>query len=322
VRRLAALSALLLFGAAPAAEPPRLAWPIACVLGQSCAIQSYQDDDPGPGVRDYRCQGRSYPDHGGTDIRLTSMAQQRRGVAVLAAAAGTVRGVRDGELDISMRDRPAAAIAAKECGNGVVIAHPGGWETQYCHMARGSIAVRPGETVAAGARLGRVGLSGNTEFPHLHLSVRRGQTKVDPFAFGQAPGQCGGGKSLWIDPPPYVAGAVLVTGFAAGPVTMAAVQETGTEQQPRPARTLPLVGFAQTIGLARGDVQQIVLRGPDGATIADNRAPPLERDKAQVILFAGKKAPAGGWPAGVYRVDYRVIRAGRVAISSGDRITL
>lgn len=322
MRGLALLPLALLFGAGPEPAAPRLSFPLACTLGQDCAIQSYQDDDPGPAARDYRCRGRTYPDHNGTDIRLTSMAQQRRGVNVLAAAAGIVRGVRDGEPDISIRARPRAEVANKECGNGVVIAHPGGWETQYCHMARGSIAVRAGQSVTAGTMLGRVGLSGETEFPHLHLSVRHGQEKVDPFAYGQAAGQCSGGRSLWIDTPGYATGHVLVAGFASGPVTMAAVQDAGATPMPRPGRTTPLVAFAQAIGLESGDVQRIVLRAPDGTVLADNKAAPLDRDKAQVVLFAGKKAPAGGWPRGRYRSEYSVTRAGRVAISGGNAITL
>jgi hypothetical protein len=318
---LAPLLLLLAIGAGPDVPPLRLGLPIDCRLGQDCAIQSYQDDDPGPAARDYRCNGRTYQDHGGTDIRLTSMAQQRRGVNVLAAAAGVVRGVRDGEPDISIRDRPAGAVANRECGNGVAIAHPGGWETQYCHMARGSIAVRAGQTVAAGAVLGRVGLSGNTEFPHLHLSVRHGTTKVDPFAWGARAGQCGGGRSLWAETPAYMTGHVLVAGFAAGPVTMAQIQDNGSAQPP-PSRDTPMVAFGQAIGLQRGDVQQMTLIGPDGLAIADNRAPPLDRDKAQVMLFTGKKAPPGGWPAGVYRGEYKVVRAGRAALTRSARIVL
>jgi hypothetical protein len=317
------MPALLLLGAAgPSAPPLKLVLPIACTLGSDCAIQSYQDDDPGSAVRDYRCKGRSYADHGGTDFRLTSMAQQRRGVNVLAAAAGTVRGVRDGEPDISIRARPDNAVANRECGNGVAIAHPGGWETQYCHMARGSIAVRAGQSVAAGTVLGRVGLSGNTEFPHLHLTVRHDQRRVDPFAWGAAAGACGGGRSLWAETPAYVAGHVLVAGFASRAVTMAEVQESGADQMPRPARSLPLVAFAQAIGLEQGDRQRISLYGPDGAMLARNDAPPLERDKAQVLIFAGKRPAAGQWPAGTYRAEYQVLRAGKAALSHTSRITL
>ncbi len=58
----------------------------------------------------------------------------------------------------------------RECGNGVVIAHAGGWETQYCHMAQGGLAVKPDQPVTTGQTLA-VGLSGLTEYPHLHFTV-------------------------------------------------------------------------------------------------------------------------------------------------------
>ena len=36
------------------------------------------DRDPGPGVVDYRCKGRTYQGHGGVDIRLADMTSKRR----------------------------------------------------------------------------------------------------------------------------------------------------------------------------------------------------------------------------------------------------
>ena len=44
-----------------------------------------------------------------------------------------------------------------------------------------SIVVKKGQRVAMGAILGQVGLSGKTQFPHVHLSVRHNGTVVDPF---------------------------------------------------------------------------------------------------------------------------------------------
>ena len=311
------IAALLL---AAASVPPALAFPVACRPGVDCAIQNYPDDDPGPGVKDYACGQRSYDKHDGTDIRLPSMARQRAGVAVLAVAAGTVLRVRDGIEDVSMRVRPFAA--GQDCGNGLVIDHGGGWETQYCHMAQGSLVVRSGQAVAAGAMLGKVGLSGNTEFPHLHLTVRQDGKAVDPFAWGQAAGRCGGGRSLWAAPITYARGAVLAAGFSAGAVTLDRVQDAGDQAGPRPARDQPLVAYAQAIGLETGDIQRIVLSGADGAVLADNRAEPLDRAKAQTILFAGKRAPAGGWASGVYRATYQVTRAGRVVVTKQFQVAL
>lgn len=309
---MAAMIALLL------AATPVLSLPIACDAA-ACVIQSYPDDDPGPGVSDYQCHGRSYQAHDGTDFRIPSMARQRAGVAVLAAAGGMVRRVRDGVADVSVRERPMAD--GQDCGNGIVIDHGSGWETQYCHLARGSVTVRPGQAVAGGAAIARVGLSGNTEFPHVHLTVREKGRAVDPFAYGAVPGQCGGGRSLWKQTPAYERGSVLVAGFSAGPVTMAMVQETGAAQS-RPGRATPLVAFAQAIGLAAGDVQRLVLTGPDGAKLAENAAAPLDRDKAQTVLFAGRRPPAGGWTAGRYRARYTVTRGGRTVVARDYGLSL
>jgi hypothetical protein len=253
---------------------------------------------------------------------VSSMAAQRRGVNVLAAAAGTVLRARDGVADRSIRDAPAGATAGQECGNGMVIDHGGGWETQYCHLARGSVVVRPGQQVQAGAVLGKVGLSGDTEFPHVHLTVRNNGKAVDPFAWGAPAGACRAGRSLWAATPPYREGEVLVAGFAGGPVTMAQVQDAGAEPTPRPGRGTALVAFVQAIGLQGGDVQRLLVQGPDGAVVADNRAPPLDRDKAQTLLFSGRKAQPGGWQAGKYRAAYSVTRAGKVVVARAWDITL
>ena len=323
-RWLALLPLAFLAAAGPAPAPLlRLALPIACTLGQNCAIQNYPDDDPGPDARDYACHGRTYAKHDGTDIRLASMMLERRGVDVLAAAPGTVLRLRDGVPDRSIRDQPAGAVAGQECGNGLVIGHDGGWETQYCHLRQGSLAVRPGDRVVAGSVLGKVGLSGDTEFPHLHLTVRKDGKAVDPFAYGAPAGACRVGRSLWAQTPPYREGQVLVAGFAAGPVEMGDVQERGADQQPRPGRTTPLVTFVQAIGLEAGDVQRFVLQGPGGAVLAETTAQPLNHDKAQQLLFIGRgHAPATGWPAGEYRATYSVSRDGRIVLTNIARIVL
>ena len=326
-RGLTLLAALPLLLAADG-DVPELVLPVGCKIGQSCFIQHYVDVDPSALARDYRCgSARTYDKHDGIDFRIRSMVQQRAGVPVIAAAHGTVINIRDGVRDISVAVAGKASVAGKECGNGVLIRHGQGVETQYCHLARGSVRVKPGETVSAGSVLGNVGMSGNAEFPHLHFIVRRGGKAIDPFAYGAGAGLCAGGRNLWKEATElglsYKAGEVINAGFATEPLTMDAVQERGDNQQPRPTRQSPLlVAFVQAIGLEGGDVQVLNVSAPDGSTLSENRAAPLDRNKAQWLIFTGKKRQASLWPAGRYSARYQLIRKGKVVIDRRFAITL
>ncbi len=141
-----ALAALLIATATPAVAF-ELSLPIDCTPGTDCAIQHYFDRDPGDGRLDYMCTHQTYDGHDGVDIRLTDLQAMAKGVAVLAAAPGTVRATRDGMTDVSVAETGVEAVANVECGNGVMVDHDGGWATQYCHLKNGSIAVRKGERV-------------------------------------------------------------------------------------------------------------------------------------------------------------------------------
>jgi hypothetical protein len=321
--RLATCLLALAVPATPAiADPPRLDLPLACDPGRTCFVQHYVDHDAGPGARDFTGGSRTYDRHDGTDFRLPSsvVAAGPQGV-VRAAAAGTVVRIRDDAPDVSVRETGLTAVAGAECGNGLVIAHADGYETQYCHLARGSVTARPGEAVTAGQAIGQVGLSGATEFPHLHFTVRRAGRTVDPFAPDGA-GAATGDGSLWDEPVrarlAYRSGTVLDAGFSDGPVTMAAL-EAGAAR-PLGARAEAVVAWIRVIGLEAGDVQRLVVRRPDGRILADNRLPPLVRPRAQSLVFTGGKRPADG--RGAYVATFDVVRDGRVVIAHEFAATL
>ena len=300
------------------AAAPVLAFPLACEIGRTCEIQHYFDRDPGPGVLDYACGLRTYQGHDGIDIRLLDLAEQRAGIAVLAAAAGRVAGLRDGQPDISIRSPGAASVVGKECGNGVVVDHGGGWVTQYCHLARGSVGVKVGDAVAAGQPLARVGLSGDTEFPHLHLTVRHGGRAVDPFAPGvSGPGSCAAQAPLWdaaaLRQLTYKPGVVLNTGFTTAAVDNGAIEAGGLPAPDLMAHAL--VAYVRMIELAAGDRVELILTGPDGGVLRRSLTAPLDRQKAQYFAYVAGLRPESGWRRGVYAAQVRVLRAGRVAIA-------
>lgn len=302
---LAALSGAAFFVAPARADPPELSFPLDCTLGQDCVIQQYMDRDPGPGARDYTCGPLTYDGHTGTDIRLPDFAAMAAGVQVLAAAPGIVTALRNTAPDTGR----AGMAEGQECGNGVVIDHGEGWQTQYCHMMQGSIAVTQGQVVAAGTPLGRVGYSGNTEFPHLHLSVRADGTPVDPFARGPACGDPGEG-ALWQGDLAYSPGGILTAGFAPDMPTFDTIQAGRAGFATLPADAPALVIWGYLYGTRAGDSVQLSIRQPDGSLMHEVTVP-LERRQAQLFRGTGLRARPGGWPPGLYQGEVRLIRNGR-----------
>lgn len=99
----------------------------------------------------------------------------------MAAPMGTpVRAVADGVV--------VAAGWAGRYGNRIVLAHPDGTQTWYCHLSRIFPKRTLGRHFDVGDGLGRVGSSGNSTGPHLHLEVRENGRPVDPRAWLRAHG--------------------------------------------------------------------------------------------------------------------------------------
>jgi murein DD-endopeptidase MepM/ murein hydrolase activator NlpD len=299
---------------AKAEEVISLVLPIRCQPGLTCFFQNYVDHDASDKVRDYRCGGRSYDGHDGTDIRIRNLEIQRQGIEVLAAAPGRVVGTRNDMEDVSVKTAGKAAIAGKECGNGAVIEHANGWRTQYCHMAKGSVRVNAGDQLKTGQPIGLVGLSGDTEFFHLHFTVRYRGKIVDPFAYGAPENSCGGGRSLWAaslaEQTQYRAGEIIDYGFAGIAPTMELIESGEIGKHPVTSSSEALVAYVRTIGLQAGDQQFLAVQGPGGASVSANNLPALDRDKAQFLVIAGKKRTEAAWPAGRYSATYRVTREG------------
>ncbi len=305
--RRGASAALILALAAPPAGAFTLALPVDCEPGRDCVVQNYFDADPGPGTRDFSCGPLSYDGHDGTDFRLGTLADQAAGVDVLAAAPGVVVGIRDAMPDILQGWTGAPDLQGRDCGNGVSIRHEDGWETQYCHMALGSIAVATGDVVATGDRLGRIGLSGNSQFPHLHLTVRRDGQELDPFD-PETTASCGEAApaGLWADDLAYLPGGLLDAGFATDVPSFEAVQSGDAAQAP--LADAPLVVWGYMFGARAGDQMRLVIEGPEGQVIDGSEA--LERDQAQLFRAIGRRPPPGGWPAGRYTGEVTLIRDG------------
>lgn len=294
---------------AVAEPPPSLSLPITCTIGATCYVQSYVDIDPGPTARDFSCGTATYEGHNGIDFRLHSAAQARDAVDVKAAADGVVKAVRDGVEDNLFPPRDPG----RECGNGVVIDHGDGWETQYCHLKRNSIVVSRGDRVARGKALGLVGFSGLAEFAHLHFSVRHNSVIVDPFAPFAKPGECApsaAGRGLWdaatADVLKYSPSQLIDIGFTDQQPEVSDFEKEHVRTSPTQTSTTLLL-FARFINLQKDDKVAISIVGPNGFTV-ERITKPLEHSKATYIAFAGKRRRNESWQSGLYSARVELIR--------------
>ncbi|WP_226779684.1 M23 family metallopeptidase [Oceaniglobus trochenteri] len=300
---------MILLAAPAAARDPVLSLPLDCTLGKTCFIQQYTDSDPGPGAADYTCGPLSYDGHKGTDFALPSLAAVEAGVDVYPAAPGTVISVRDGMPDQLQNTRNAPDVTGRECGNGLVLRHGDGWETQYCHLKHHSVKVRKGQSVDTDTVIGQAGLSGNTEFPHLHLTVRKDGKVVDPFN-ADATAACGETRrhSLWQDTPPYRGGGMIAAGFSAGIPTYDAIRAGTSHIDEMHADSGALVLWGYAYGGRAGDEILLEIVGLDGPVLSERVT--LEKAQAQFFRAMGRRRPDGGWPGGDYMGLVRLIRDG------------
>jgi peptidase M23-like protein len=139
------------------------------------------------GERFGRWRGQSF----GVDlVKLDGFGRRARGIlprdpaayaifgdSVHAPCAGTVIGAVDGAPEM----RPPAVDRRNMAGNYVILGCGNVW-VLLGHLRRGSVAVRVGDTVHVGQPLGRVGNSGNTNEPHLHIHAQRPGTLDAPFS--------------------------------------------------------------------------------------------------------------------------------------------
>ena len=303
--RAACLSGLVAVCGSVLAAPPDLGFPVKCTLGTDCWVVNYMDSDPAEGSAvDHQCGHLTYDAHKGTDIAVRDWVTMEKGVEVTAAAAGTVIRVRDGETDEARTPEQLDEVqkSGRECGNGVLIGHGEGWQTMYCHMKQGSIAVQRGQAVMPGEKLGLVGHSGFVEFPHLHIGVLYHKKPLDPFTGQEAKGKCDlPGTPLWRKDAGlgYVPGSIYAAGFDdAVPDFEAIKHDAGGLQQMRPDAGA-LTFWVAMFGVSKGDRIRLEIRDPAGRVFSAQDIV-QERDRARQFYYVGEKLEKGDLLPGTY----------------------
>jgi len=304
------------------AAAPTLQMPIDCALGrdQGCFIQYYFDHDPGPNAQDLFCGPLARNNGKGTAFAVRSLTQMKQGVPVLAAAAGTVLAVRKDLPNTDFRALDKEQLTNKESGNGLVIDHGQGWQTQYNHMAPQGLALNVGETVSAGQKLGLVGRSGKATFPHLYFLVRHNGKEIDPFTGIQTPKGCqnAGQKQdrgrLW-DPLTqsalgYTGLGLVSSGFSPGRPSQKIMALGLGEKIPMPRRAATLIFWVESFGIRAKDEGYFEIKHPSGMSLV-RKTKVFEKNFARNMTYIGQKAPQGEWRPGRYPALFILKRDGK-----------
>ena len=267
----------------------QLEFPLDCELGNNCWISNLPRHYWQNKEVDFRCGPNTYRDHKGTDFALRDYKQMQNGVKVLAPFDGVVRGLRDNVLDISVKDVGKDTVKGVECGNGLVISS-GEYEAQLCHLKKNFLTVTKGQSVKAGEVLGLVGLSGNTEYPHLHMSLRKNSREIDPF-YGDLD-NCGlSPLSMWknvqIMDKHAKTGVVYNYGFTFKAPNAKKIR-SGEYTQIQPDRPGAIVGFVDIFSVNKGDEITLYIIDSSNATII-KRKHNFSKYQARYFFFVGKK---------------------------------
>ena len=120
---------------------------------------------------DYGTREPSYSTHHGMDF----INDAGHACDVIAVADGEVVYVQDGV--------PGYDDEVYTAGNFVRIKHESGVYSRYLHLVNGSVKVKVGQKVKAGAVLGTEGNTGYSMGTHLHFDINDGNGYVDPLPY-------------------------------------------------------------------------------------------------------------------------------------------
>jgi Peptidase family M23 len=294
----------------------KLELPVTCTIGDVCLVQKLFDRQAGPGRKDYRCGTLTTEEHKGIDIRVRTLADMKHGVAVVAAMDGIVLRTRDGMADINVRLPEAVSVADKMAGNAIVISHGNGWETQYSHLQNGSLKVKSGDRVRAGARLGLIGMSGNAEFPHLHFEIRKDGKAIDPFMPNTFITSCNAQNQpdiLWspraAQELAYQPSGVIAAGFTSDKPEAIAVRLQNESITQLPSTAPALVFWIDAYGVEAGDIEKVEIQDPNNASILQTQKE-ITKSALSWFSYFGKKSVALKWTSGKYTTTYQLLRKG------------
>lgn len=122
----------------------------------------------------YPSNGRLTSGYGMRNDPFTGIRRFHNGIDLAAAVGTPVTAAMAGRV-VHVENQPG------NYGRFVILRHEGGYQTLYAHLD--SYTVRPGQLVSQGQHIGVMGNTGRSTGPHLHFSIIKNGSFVDPMRY-------------------------------------------------------------------------------------------------------------------------------------------
>jgi hypothetical protein len=151
-----------------------------------------------------------------------------------------------------------------------------------------------------GGVLGKIGLSGRTQFPHVHVSMRHNGIRIDLFAPSGRLTCHSSVDTLWDTAIEYDAGGLLSLRFF--------------DHSPK----IETLRFG--IGVQKGDIVTLRIDGP--RSTSSEHSVTMDRNQAHFMRLGGKKLSRRVWRSGEYHATATMTRDSQIISELKSAITV
>ncbi len=288
--------------------------PIQCKIGEDCFLLNQ--------LEKVGCGQLPFSTKDGVMFIAKHDALVRDGIKILASQNGKVKAVRS-----NVDDQDKSTVSIAPCGNGIIVTHANGYETQYCYLHKDTIKLKKGDKVKEGQELGLMGMSGNINYPAMLFTLKRKNKHIDPFTNNHKSEDCvyNHDKSLW-NPETIktmIHSETIITnyGFTTEEPEIAKARNGDYNTMTIAGNTNIIGYFIDLIGVYEGDLIIIEMLSPDGYKIVSYQKKFVDfnpRAFAHIVY----KNQSQKLNEGEYKISFKLLRQGSIIIEKQDSLNI